>query len=170
MKSWKRYRGSVLQGYLKKEFSRSLQILWWILCCGDNWDILKTETTRYLWGLQQVKKLVYLPLVCYFSVKGVIGISSPPHLAGIFLFSRLSLLHQFLSICSTLLYQNGQVLTHGTQNLLLHRGTTGLFDLCWKNTSYVQKITLTSFNFLVHEKKENRGKIKATSIFVLRHA
>ena len=149
MKSWKRYRGSVLLTYLKKEFSHPLQILWWILCCGNNWDILKTETARYLWGLQQVKKLVYLRLVCYFSVKGIIGISSPPYLAGMFLFSRLSLLHQFLSICSTLLYQNGQVLIHGTQNLLLHPGTTGSFDLCWKNTSYLQKMTLTSFNFLV---------------------
>lgn len=81
-----------------------------------------------------------------------------------------SLLHQFLSICSTLLHQNGQVLTHGTQNLFLHRGTTGLFDLYWKNASSLQKITLTSFNFLVELKKENRCKIKATSIFVLRHA
>lgn len=87
MKSWKRYRGSVLLAYLKREFSHPLQILWWILCCGDNWDILKTETARYLWGLQQVKKLVYLRLMCYFSVKGVIGISSPPYLAGMFLFS-----------------------------------------------------------------------------------
>ena len=91
-KSWKRCRGSVLQAYLKKECSRSLQILWWILCCGDNWYIVKTEKTRYLAkilsGVQQVKKLVYLRLVCYFSVKGVIGISSPLYLAGMFLFSR----------------------------------------------------------------------------------
>lgn len=100
MKSWKRYRGSVLLTYLKKEFSHPLQILWWILCCGDNWDILKTETARYPWGLQQVKKLVYLRLECYFSVKWVIGISSLTSLSRwyVLVFSFISIAPIFVNL------------------------------------------------------------------------
>ena len=36
-RSWKRCQGSVLQGFLKKDFRRAFQIRWWILChCGEN--------------------------------------------------------------------------------------------------------------------------------------
>ena len=121
-------------------------MLWRQLRYFKNWDgkISLRPTTCQKAGLSP-------PYVLFFSEKSYWYFLTSLSRWYVLVFSGvyLSLLHQFLSICSTLLYQNGQVLIHGTQNLLLHQGTTGLFDLCWKNTSYLQKMTLTSFNFLV---------------------
>jgi len=173
MKSWKRYRGSVLQGYLKKGIqslsSNSMVnfMLWRQLRYFKNWDdkISLRPTTSQKAGLSP-------PCVLFFSKRSYWYFLTSLSRWYILVFSFISIAPIFVNLFYLIISKRTGTDPWYSKLTPSPRHNWIVWLVLKEYPFYLQKITLTSFNFLMalHEKKENRGKIKATSIFVLRHA